>query len=149
MSLLRNAKNKPRTIANCWSEASRPRRWAGATSAIYIGASTLAAPMANPATIREPINTPTEPDAPVANALPRNRTASIIIVGRRPMRLASAPAPNAPKAHPTSTDATAKPVAADWVPKAAASAATVPLTTPLSKPKSNPPMAATAVSQMT
>src|SRR5215475_4069719 len=66
MSLLRKAPNKPSTIAICWSEASRPRRWAGATSEIYIGASTLAAPMARPPRIRQVIKVGADDAAPVA-----------------------------------------------------------------------------------
>ena len=84
MSLLRKAQNNPDTIAICCSEASRPRTCGGATSAMYIGASTLAAPMARPPTSRETMNTPAEPARPVAMALRRNRTAFSNIVGRRP-----------------------------------------------------------------
>ena len=84
MSLLRKALNSPSTIAICCSEASRPRICAGATSAMYIGASTLAAPMARPPTIREVMKKPADPAAPVANALARNKTAFSSMVGRRP-----------------------------------------------------------------
>src|SRR6185503_4135971 len=143
MSLLRNAQKSPSTMANCCKEASRPRKKAGATSAIYMGASTLAAPIPIPPAILEAIKAPAEPAPPDANALKRKRTALINIAGRRPIRLASVPAPKAPAAQPNRTDATAKPVPADWVPKAIDSACTVPLTTPLSKPKRKPPMAAT------
>ena len=149
MSLLKKAPNRPDTIAICCSEASRPRMCDGATSAIYIGASTLAAPIARPPRSREAMNTPAEPARPVAAALMRNRTAFSNIVGRRPYRSATGPATKAPTAHPSRTDATAKPVVAARVPKARASASTVPLTTPLSNPKRKPPSAATELSAMT
>ena len=108
-----------------------------------MGASTLAAPIPIPPTILEAIKTPAEPAPPDANALNRKRTAFINMAGRRPIRLASVPAPKAPTAQPSRTDATAKPVAAARVPNVTDSACTVPLTTPLSKPKRKPPIAAT------
>ena len=84
MSLLRNAQNSPDTIAICCREASRPRTLDGATSAMYIGASTLAPPMARPPTRRDAIKKLAEPASPVAIALARNSTAFSSIVGRRP-----------------------------------------------------------------
>ena len=84
MSLLRKALNSPSTMAICCSEASRPRIRAGATSEMYIGANTLAPPMASPPRIREAMKKPAEPAAPVANALARKRTAFSSMVGRRP-----------------------------------------------------------------
>src|SRR4029453_15743667 len=149
MSLLKKAPNSPDTIAICCREASRPRMCGGATSAIYIGASTLAAPMARPPRSREAMNTPAELARPGAAALMRNRAAFSNIGGRRPYRSATVPATKAPTAHPSRTDATAKPVVAARVPKAWASASTVPLTTPLSNPKRKPPSAATELSAMT
>ena len=38
----------PMTMANCCSAPIRPRIWAGAISAMYIGAMTLATPMPAP-----------------------------------------------------------------------------------------------------
>src|SRR4029450_660098 len=64
MSLLKKAPNSPDTIAICCSEASRPRMCGGATSAIYIGASTLAAPMARPPRSREAREPPGEVGGP-------------------------------------------------------------------------------------
>src|SRR5205814_8497003 len=52
IALLRNALNSPTTIAICCSEASRPRICGGATSSMYIGANTLAPPIATLAVIR-------------------------------------------------------------------------------------------------
>src|SRR6266545_6965216 len=149
IALLRNALNSPTTIANCCSEARRPRICAGATSAMYIGANTLAPPMATPAVIRTAMKNAAELAAPVATAVTRNRIAFKSIVGRRPRKSASLPAPNAPTAQPSNTDATAKPVPAASVRKAFASASTVPLITPLSKPKRKPPIAATQHSAIT
>ena len=83
---------------------------------MYIGASTLAAPIARPPTIRQVIKACAEAAAPVANALTRKSAALNSMVGRRPIMLAKAPAPNAPPAHPSRTEATANPVAAVWVP---------------------------------
>src|SRR5262249_46428159 len=148
-SLLKKPPNRPDTIAICCSEASRPRMCDGATSAMYIGASTLAAPMPRPPTSRAAMKTLAEPASPVAAALTRNRTAFRNIVGRRPYRSATVPAKKAPTAHPIRTDATAKPVVAARVPKARASASTVPLMTPLSNAKRKPPSAATELSAMT
>src|SRR6266853_383808 len=68
MSLLRKAPKSPSTIAICCSEARRPRIWAGATSEIYMGASTLAAPIASPPAIRAAMKRPGEPAAPVTTA---------------------------------------------------------------------------------
>ena len=79
---------------------------------MYIGANTLAAPMAIPLAIRATMKNPAELAAPVATALARKRTALNSIVGRRPMESASLPAPKAPTAQPSNTEATAKPVAA-------------------------------------
>ena len=59
-ALLRNALNSPTTIAICCSEARRPRICGGLTSAMYIGANTLAPPMATPAKIRAVIKNPAE-----------------------------------------------------------------------------------------
>ena len=84
MSLLRNAPNSPSTMAICCSEPSRPRMCDGATSEMYIGASTLAAPMARPPTSRDAMNTAAESARPLATALMRKSTAFRSIVGRRP-----------------------------------------------------------------
>jgi hypothetical protein len=84
MSLLRKALNNPNTMAICCSEASRPRMCDGATSEIYIGASTLAAPMARPPTRRAAMKNTAESAMPVATALQRKSTALRSIVGRRP-----------------------------------------------------------------
>ena len=149
MSLLRKALNSPSTIAICCSEASRPRMCAGATSEMYIGASTLAAPMARPPRIREAMKKPAEPAAPAPNALARKKRRSAASSGAGHKRRRWFPARKAPTAQPSSTEATAKPVVAARVPKAFARASTAPLMTPLSKPKRKPPMAATELSTMT
>src|SRR4029450_166862 len=73
IALLRNALNRPTTIASCCSEARRPRICGGATSAMYIGAKTLAPPMATPAVIRTTMNNAAELEAPVDTAVTRNR----------------------------------------------------------------------------
>jgi hypothetical protein len=79
---------------------------------MYIGANTLAAPMATPPAIRATMKTAAELAAPVAIALAKNRTALSSIAGRRPNWSASLPAPKAPTAQPSNTEATAKPVPA-------------------------------------
>src|SRR5437763_87440 len=93
IALLTKALNSPTTIAICCSEASRPRICAGATSAMYIGANTLAPPMAIPAVIRAAMKNAADLAAPVATAVARNRIAFTSIVGRRPKESASLPAP--------------------------------------------------------
>src|SRR4029077_391749 len=112
MALLRKAQNNPDTMAICCSEARRPRRYAGATSAIYIGANTLAAPIAIPPAMRAAMKNAAEFVAPVATALTRKRIAFKSMVGRRPRESARLPAPKAPTAQPSNTEATAKPVPA-------------------------------------
>ena len=91
MSLDRKALNSPSTIAICCSEARRPRMRAGATSEIYIGANTLAPPMARPPRIREAMKKPAEPAAPAAkcarqkkNGVQQHRWAPAINVGDGP-----------------------------------------------------------------
>jgi hypothetical protein len=79
---------------------------------MYIGANTLAAPIAIPPAILAAMKTPAELAAPVATALSRKRIAFKSMVGRRPRESASVPAPKAPKAQPSKTEATAKPVPA-------------------------------------
>src|ERR1700741_38780 len=66
MSLLTKAQNSPVAIAICCSEARRPRMFAGDTSAMYIGANTLAAPIAIPPAILAAMKTSAELAAPVA-----------------------------------------------------------------------------------
>jgi hypothetical protein len=71
MSLLRNALNSPTTMAICCSEARRPRIRAGATSAMYIGANTLAAPIATPPVIRAAMKYRAELAAPCCHSGPQ------------------------------------------------------------------------------
>ena len=87
IALLRNALNNPTTIAICCSDARRPRICAGATSAMYIGANTLAPPMATPAVIRAATKNAAEFAAPVATAVTRNRIAFKSIVRSTPEKV--------------------------------------------------------------
>ena len=70
-------------------------------------------------------------------------SAATISTLRRPYRSAMRPAKNAPTAHPSSIEATLKPVPKESAWNAFCSPSTVPLMTPLSKPNRKPPMVAT------
>ena len=86
---------------------------------------------------------------PEPNALMAKIIAVMIIIARRPNLSASGPAASAPKAQPSNTDATLKPVATLLELNALPSADTVPLITPESKPNKKPPIAATAEIKIT
>jgi hypothetical protein len=94
-----SATKMPITIASCWSEPRRPRRSAGAISAMYAGTRTLAIPTPMPPTIRHTMSSSRDVAAPVPIALTRNSSAATRIIGTRPSRSASGPANQAPTAN--------------------------------------------------
>lgn len=69
---------------------------------------------------------------PVPNALIRKSTAAIFMTAMRPILSASRPAVIAPRAAPSSADATAKPSSALPMPKSSWMESTAPLITALS-----------------
>ena len=85
-----------------------------------------------------------EPSAmPEPQALTMKKTAATSSRVRRPYLSARRPAKKAPTAHPSSMDATLKPVPTLSELNEDCRPSTVPLMTPLSNPKRKPPMAAT------
>ncbi len=139
----------PVTIASCCSEPSRPRRCAGAISAMYVGAITDADPIARPPTKRQSMSPPTLPGnaEPIAEIM--KSTAATRMAWMRPRRSAMRPAYQAPTAQPSSAMLTMKPVCAGLVPYCAAMPGTAALMTEESKPKRKPPRAATTETPIT
>jgi hypothetical protein len=144
-----SATKMPDTIASCCNDPRRPRRWAGATSAMYVGAITEAAPMARPPTNRHSISPVTPPGNadPIADTM--NTTAATCIVRGRPRRFATRPAYHAPTAQPMRAIDTTKPVCVGEVPNCATIPGTAALITEESNPNRKPPRAATAATAMT
>lgn len=100
----------PSVIASCCSEASDPRIWRGATSAMYAGATTDAMPIPRPLITRHRMRSGTlnVSAAPIDET--KKSTAPSSITFRRPQRSDSAPATTAPTAQPSRATATTKPV---------------------------------------
>ena len=119
-------------IITCWTVVSRPRMLAGATSEMYSGESTDAAPTAMPAEKRAMMKIRWVSVRPWTSAPSRNSTAAMIITMRRPIASASRPARNAPTAQPISSEPTVRPShqASRW--NVAVNPLWVPLTAPLS-----------------
>ena len=90
----------PSTTVNWLMDTKRPRKWAGAISAIYIGERLEAMPMANPPMRRNTLNHPKEFAAPVPMAVQINSPAATIRIGLRPNRSLNFPALNAPMRQP-------------------------------------------------
>ena len=99
----------PEMMAIWLSETNRPRRWAGATSAMYSGESIDAMPTPSPPTNRaitnsEKVRGRADPMADTANS-----TADSSRTLLRPKRSLKGPAQAAPIMHPTRTLETAQP----------------------------------------
>ncbi len=129
-------------MANCCSDASEPRIWRGATSAMYAGATTEAMPMPRPLITRQRIRSGTLKvrAAPIDDT--KNSTAPSSMTFNRPQRSERAPAMMAPTAQPSRATATTKPVSTCPSSKLPSTASTAPLMTEESKPKRKPPTAA-------
>lgn len=82
----------PDTIASCCSDPRRPRTAGGATSAMYAGAMTDAAPTPSPPRTRQAMRSHGPNAKPDPRALTRNNTAASTITPVRPQRSASRPA---------------------------------------------------------
>src|ERR1035441_8491868 len=103
MRQLTNCASKmPMTMVSWFRETSRPRFWAGATSAIYMGDRFDARPMAAPPAIRQRINTAKDPASPVATEDTANSRADKASRRLRPKRSLSAPDTKAPMRQPSS-----------------------------------------------
>ena len=81
-------------------DTNRPRKCAGAISAIYIGDKLEAIPMAKPPTKRNTLKKVKECTAPVPTAVQINNPAAKIKIGLRPKRSLSLPALSAPNKQP-------------------------------------------------
>src|SRR5450756_1302731 len=104
---------------------------------------TDAAPTPIPPMTRQRIRVTGPPARPVPIALATNSRPAPTITLMRPYRFASCPAAQAPRAAPSSADATEKPVSPDPIAKSLRNAVTAPLMTAVSNPNMNPPRAAT------
>jgi hypothetical protein len=93
----------PELIASWLKLTSAPRYLGGAASPMYMGTTIDAEPTARPMTTRAPSRNPNTGEN-AAQSTPTTKTAAVTrIVGRRPIRSATRPAPIAPAAAPTSS----------------------------------------------
>lgn len=91
----------PEVMASWLKLTSAPRYLGGAASPMYIGTTIDAEPTASPMTTRAPRRTPNTGEK-AAPSTPTTKMAAVTrIVGRRPIRSATRPAPIAPIAAPT------------------------------------------------
>src|SRR5579875_695753 len=132
-------------MLNWNTPTSRPRHFAGAISAMYIGPSTEEPPTPSP-----PINRNTS-SASQFHAIPhptaeiKYKIAIARRLSRRPLRSPGTPASDAPKIVPSSAIETVKPRPHSDSAKVFFNPAVVPEITAVSKPNSSPPSAATTV----
>ena len=98
------------TMVSWLTATSRPRRCAGATSAMYIGDRFDAMPMATPPTIRHVTNAGNEPAQPVSTDDTANSSAAATSSFFRPKRSLSAPVIIEPTRQPTSAHEFAHPI---------------------------------------
>ena len=105
---------------------------AGATSAMYAGAMTLAAPTAMPPRNRQVEKAHSVSASPEPNELTAKSRAVTRIARTRPARSAARPAMSAPTADPRSAEATANPSRPASAEKCRSRAPIVPLTTAVS-----------------
>ena len=109
----------PITIVSWLTATSRPRRWAGAISAMYIGDRLDAMPMATPPAMRQVTKAVNEPAQPVSADDPANSRDDASSSALRPNRSLRAPVAIEPSRHPTSAQEFAHPISAAVVrPKA-------------------------------
>ena len=93
----------PEVMASWLKLTSAPRYFGGAASPMYMGTTIDADPTARPMTTRAPRST-TNTGEKAAPSTPTTNTAAVTrIVGRRPIRSATRPAPIAPMAAPTNS----------------------------------------------
>ena len=106
------APRMPITMVSWLTATSRPRRWAGAISAMYIGDRFDAIPMATPPAIRQTTNTAKEPAHPVSTDETAKRSAAARSSFLRPNRSLSAPVTSEPTRQPSSAQVFAHPISA-------------------------------------
>ena len=103
------AANRPMTMASWLSVTSRPRRWAGATSAIYNGERFEAIPMAAPPKMRK-ITNQVKPGAQPVSTDDRAKSRAAAMSRRlRPNASLSPPVKMAPARHPSRAQLLAQP----------------------------------------
>ena len=111
----------PETMANWFSETSRPRMRKGAISAIYMGDVIEAAPMPMPPMKRKTMNSTRVRGKAVPKAETKNARAARIKTFLRPKRSLKNPAEPAPRAKPARALAAANPsqngVSSKWTRK--------------------------------
>ena len=132
-------------MLNWKTPTSRPRHFAGAISAMYIGPSTDEPPIARPATKREATSDVQFQAKAQPRAETRYKTAITRRLSRRPYRSPGIPASIAPTMVPQSAIETVSPsdAAESWYSNVRA--CVVPAITAVSNPNSRPPRAATTV----
>src|SRR5436190_20376065 len=128
---------------NWLTATSRPRRFAGAISVMYIGQTTDAAPTATPPNQRKNKKENQLADVAQPIAETRNRKAKIANTGRRPSQSAGRPADKDPTIVPISALETVNPSRLLFREKICRSDSVAPEITAVSKPKRNEPSAAT------
>ena len=106
------AARMPITMVSWLTATSRPRRWAGATSAMYIGDRFDAMPIATPPAIRQVTKAANEPAQPVSTDDAANSSAAASSSFFRPKRSLSAPVTSEPTRQPTSAHEFAHPTSA-------------------------------------
>ena len=103
------AARMPTTIVNWLIATSRPRMWAGATSAMYIGERLEAMPMATPPTIRQSTKAANVYAQPVRIDETANRRAAASSSLLRPSLSLSPPVTSDPSRQPTRAQLLAQP----------------------------------------
>src|SRR5450432_2053454 len=100
----------PMTIVNWLSETRRPRHSAGLISAIYMGETLEASPMAEPPTILQKTNPVKVCAQPVKTEETANRKADRIRVFLRPKRSVKRPEASEPTRQPSRAQLLAQPM---------------------------------------
>jgi len=145
------ATSTPTTMVNWFTDTSRPRIEAGATSEMYIGDRLDARPMATPPRMRQIMKTVNVSARPLPIEVMAKRAAEAISRRLRPKRSLNTPQASAPARQPISAQLLAQPESAALVSmwKNRSKNGLAPPTTTQSQPKSSPPRAATMeMSQM-
>ena len=144
------APSTPSTMVSWFTATKRPRKWAGAISAMYIGERFDAIPMATPPRMRHTTNQVKLGAQPVRADETANKAAETSSNFFRPNLSLSPPETTEPNRQPTSAQLLAQPLAcwlARW--KYFSKNGFAPPTTTQSYPNSNPPRAAASeIAQM-
>ena len=139
--MLKNAAEMPITMLSWLNDTMRPRRCAGASSAMYIGAMMSAAPTPRPPTSRATTSVRKSGATAEAMADSANSTAAIFSTGSRPIRSLSGPDTIIASVAVSVSEATAQP---SWIFESCSSVSmkgTTPEMTETSNPIRKPPSA--------